>query len=126
MTRSAIQKDLEKVRKLLEDTTDTKTALQAEIKELVNAKSGIKSDRAKLSVQKDIDALTAQMNRKEPPKPHQQYKSELKSLADGYTKILAVMENIPFYITSTRGRKPGTKMAKLPGGQKRAYNRKAK
>ena len=126
MTRSAIEKDLERVRKLLEDTTDTKAALEAEIKELITAKNGIKSERAKQSVQKEIDELTTRLNKKEPPKPHQQYKSELKSLVDGYQKLLAVMQNIPSYVESTRGRPKGTKPAKVATGRKPGRPKNAK
>lgn len=115
MTRAAVLKDLAKVNKLLEDTSDKKAELEAEIRELTTSMNGIKNAKAKQVLQKEVDALTEQLNAPDVPKPHQQYKAELKSLADGYTKILAVMENIPFYMTAQRGRVKGVKVAKQSG-----------
>lgn len=110
LVRSAIEKNLAKVKEQLADTSSNSTAdISAEIKELETSMNSIKSPTAKKAIQKEIDALSKKLTVKKAPPIHVQYKAELKSLEDGYTKILAVMANIPFYMSSTKGAKKGSK-----------------
>jgi hypothetical protein len=125
MTKGAIEKDLERLQKLTGVDARTKEVIRAEIQELETSMRGIKSERAKQAVQKEIDVLTAEYEAPVKENPYQEYRANLKSLMDGYTKILAVMQVIPFYVTAQRGRAKGTKIAKV-AGTKRPYNKKAK
>lgn len=115
MTRVAIEKDLERLQKLTGEDARTKETIRAEIQELEASLRGIKSDRAKQAIQKEIDALTAEHEAPVKENPYQEYRANLKSLIDGYQRILQVMQVIPFYVTAQRGRVKGMKMAKQSG-----------
>ncbi len=110
--RAALEKNLDVVAKQLASVnTKPKEEYEAEIAELQQSLPMIKSNAVKAAVHRDIERINQAMNAPMRKVFWAHHVAELKSLKDGYEKILAVMANIPWYQQGLRPpvKKPAAK-----------------
>lgn len=104
MVRQVIEQNLDIVTRQLSNTVSkSKKEFEDEIQELRSALPNLKSAAVKAAVTREIEGLMARMNAPVKPRHWSGHVAELKSLKDGYEKILAVMSNIPWYTDGMRG-----------------------
>lgn len=105
MVKKALEKHLESLTAKLSDTANND-----EIKKLEERLKGEKDLMIQALIQEKLNRLTTKDNGKQ--NVYQQYRDEFNMVASQIRVLLERMETIPAYVTSTRGRKPGTKTGK--------------
>lgn len=86
-------------------------AIQKQLSDVGGGDTELKSLESRLTTEKDafVKALIAEKverlkKSKKEPSQYQQYATELKHVQTHLTAALGVMETIPFYVTSTKGK----------------------